>query len=117
LCYCHQRLRYVMIRCGICSIICVERERSSIFSRDSTYWFWNGYAYKCNSVRHNFRQANISCCRFHLGQSMWHKIQTIGFSAQYRQRFRDWEMVDSVLWSPLSGCRGDRRLLCYGYYV
>ena len=39
-----------------------------------------------NSVRRNFRQANSPCCRFHLGQSMWLKIQTIGFSAQYRDK-------------------------------
>ena len=39
-----------------------------------------------NSVCRNFRQANISYRRFHLGQSMWRKIQTTEFSAQYRDK-------------------------------
>jgi hypothetical protein len=71
------------------------RERGLVFSPETVHIDFEMAMH--NSVRRNFRQANISCCRFHLGQSMWHKIQTIGFSAQYRQRFRDWEMVDSVL--------------------
>ena len=74
LCYCHQRLRYDQM--------C--RERDLVFSPETVHIDFEMAMH--NSVRRNFKQANTSCCRYHLGQSMWRKIQTIGFSAQYRDK-------------------------------
>ncbi|CAC5397190.1 unnamed protein product [Mytilus coruscus] len=39
-----------------------------------------------NAVRVIFPNADISCYRFHLGQSWWRRIQTIGLSTEYRER-------------------------------
>jgi hypothetical protein len=30
-----------------------------------------------------FPNSTISCCRFHLGQSWWRKIQAVGFNADF----------------------------------
>lgn len=60
------------------------RERGIVFSPETVHIDFEMAMH--NAVRRNLRQANISCCRFHLGQSMWRKIQTIGFSAQYRDK-------------------------------
>ena len=60
------------------------RDRGLVFSPETVHIDFEKAMH--NSVRRNFRQANISCCCFHLGQSIWRKIQTIGFSAQYRDK-------------------------------
>ena len=60
------------------------RERGLVFSPETVHIDFEKDMH--NSVRRNFRQANISCCRFHLGQCIWRKIQTIGFSAKYRDK-------------------------------
>jgi hypothetical protein len=31
-----------------------------------------------------FPETSIQCCRFHLGQSWWRKIQKIGLSTEYK---------------------------------
>jgi ABC-type microcin C transport system permease subunit YejB len=30
--------------------------------------------------------STISCCRFHLGQSWWRKIQAVGLSVEYKEK-------------------------------
>jgi hypothetical protein len=64
------------------------RERDLVFSPETVHIDIEMAMH--NSVRRNFKQANTSCCRFHLGQSMWRKIQTIGFSAQYPCMIYNW---------------------------
>ena len=39
-----------------------------------------------NAVRVMFPNADISCCRFHLGQSWWRRIQTLGLSTEYKEK-------------------------------
>ncbi|CAC5397740.1 unnamed protein product [Mytilus coruscus] len=34
----------------------------------------------------NDQETDISCCRFHLGQNWWRRIQTIGQSTEYKER-------------------------------
>jgi hypothetical protein len=36
-------------------------------------------------LRDIFTNSRILCCRFHLGQSWWHKIQVFGLSPQYKE--------------------------------
>ncbi|CAC5414466.1 unnamed protein product [Mytilus coruscus] len=48
--------------------------------------------FKCamhTAVTKTFHAATISCCRFYLGQSWWRKIQSIGLSADYKDKDSD----------------------------
>lgn len=42
-----------------------------------------------NSLRTVFPSAKIDCCRFHMGQSLWRKIQSVGLSTQYKDKTTD----------------------------
>ena len=42
-----------------------------------------------NSLRAVFPSAKIDCCRFHMGQSLWRKIQSVGLSTQYKDKTTD----------------------------
>ena len=39
-----------------------------------------------NAVQATFPQTTIDCCRFHLGQNWWRRIQKLGLSAQYKDK-------------------------------
>ena len=39
-----------------------------------------------NSIKTNFPNCAISCCRFHLGQAWWRKIQNLGLTELFRDR-------------------------------
>ena len=39
-----------------------------------------------NAVSNIFANAHRRGCRFHLGQSWWHRIQTLGMSVDYKTR-------------------------------
>ena len=39
-----------------------------------------------NSIKTNFPNCAISCCRFHLGQAWWRKIQNLGLTEFFRDR-------------------------------
>jgi len=43
-----------------------------------------------------FPNAQRRMCRFHLGQSWWHRIQTLGMSEDYRQELGYFEVVGVV---------------------
>lgn len=48
------------------------------------------FEYAMHSVVINkFPNATISCCRFHLGQSWWRKIQSLGLSVEYKNKCSD----------------------------
>ncbi|XP_071176290.1 uncharacterized protein [Mytilus edulis] len=38
------------------------------------------------AIMHAFPQCKIDCCRFHLAQSWWRKIQTVGLSTDYKDK-------------------------------
>jgi hypothetical protein len=42
-----------------------------------------------SAVTNKFPNATISCCRFHLGQIWWRKIQSLGPSVEYKNKCSD----------------------------
>ena len=42
-----------------------------------------------NAIRRVLPQTRIDCCRFHLGQAWWRKIQKLGLSAEYKDKTCD----------------------------
>ena len=40
-------------------------------------------------IENIFPSAILNCCRFHLGQSWWRKIQSLGLSNDYKDRESD----------------------------
>jgi hypothetical protein len=41
-----------------------------------------------SAILTKFPNSTISCCRFHLGQSWWRKIQAVGLSVEYARMTR-----------------------------
>jgi hypothetical protein len=41
--------------------------------------------------------STISCCRFHLGQSWWRKIQAVGLSVEYKDKSS--EAYSKYIWN------------------
>jgi len=39
-----------------------------------------------NSVKNLFPETQLDCCRFHLGQCWWRKIQSVGLSSEYKDK-------------------------------
>ena len=39
-----------------------------------------------SAILTKFPNSTISCCRFHLGQSWWRKIQAVGLSVEYKDK-------------------------------
>ena len=42
-----------------------------------------------SAVTNKFPNVTISCCRFHLGQSWWQKIQSLRLSVEYKNKCSD----------------------------
>jgi hypothetical protein len=42
-----------------------------------------------NAVLSTFPNTSIMCCRFHLGQNFWKKIQSLGLSPMYKDKSSD----------------------------
>jgi hypothetical protein len=42
-----------------------------------------------NSVKNLFPETQLDCCRFHLGQWWWRKIQSVGLSSEYKDKSSD----------------------------
>ena len=78
-----------------------------------------------HSIHINFEQAmhyvilhvlpgtKSDCCRFHLGQNWWRKIQDLGLSTEYKEKTCDIRKC----WVIICTTRTDWRMFCWGHLL
>jgi hypothetical protein len=65
-------------------LIAACRERNLVLQPEV---FHIDFEYAMHSaILAKFPNSTISCCRFHLGQSWWRKIQAVGLSVEYKHK-------------------------------
>ena len=74
-------------------LIAACRERNLVLQPEV---FHIDFEYAMHSaILTKFPNSTISCCRFHLGQSWWRRIQAVGLSVEYKKKVvRNREMAD-----------------------
>lgn len=68
-------LHYLLQQCDGTGLKCEPQQILTDFERAAM-----------NAVQANFTQSRLVGCRFHLGQTWWRRIQSLGLGDEYRQR-------------------------------
>ena len=61
--------------------------------------------------------CEVKACRFHLGQSWWRKIQSLGLSKQHGKRLWGKSFLEENIRTVGFTTGGSQRLICVGQYI